>query len=189
MGQSQRLRQQEKRRLRCLIAKVGLDGHDRGANVVAKGLRDKGMEVIYSGLHRKPEEIATATIQEDVDILGISILSGAHNTLVPKVTDILSDYDALDETVVIVGGIIPDEDHKYLKNQGVDEIFEPGESIDNIYQRIIEIIEEESSVSEEENDSNYMPHCPSCGKFLKKSSDDQYKCTSEEKVFQESKLK
>jgi len=92
------------------VAKVGLDGHDRGAHVISRAFRDAGLEVIYSGLHRAPEEIVQATVQEDVDVLGISILSGAHDTLVPEIIDGLEEYDALDDTLVLVGGIIPDED-------------------------------------------------------------------------------
>ncbi|ELZ73166.1 MULTISPECIES: cobalamin B12-binding domain-containing protein [Haloferax] len=116
----------EQRTIRCLIAKVGLDGHDRGAHVISRAFRDAGFEVIYSGLHRAPDEIIQATVQEDVDVLGISILSGAHNTLVPKVMAGLEEYGALDDTLVIVGGIIPEEDRPGLLEQGVDAIFGPG---------------------------------------------------------------
>ncbi|AFK18523.1 cobalamin B12-binding domain-containing protein [Haloferax mediterranei ATCC 33500] len=116
----------EQRTIRCLIAKVGLDGHDRGAHVISRAFRDAGFEVIYSGLHRAPDEIIQATVQEDVDVLGISILSGAHNTLVPKVMDGLEEYGALDDTLVIVGGIIPEEDRPGLLEEGVDAIFGPG---------------------------------------------------------------
>ncbi|KTG22503.1 cobalamin B12-binding domain-containing protein [Haloferax profundi] len=116
----------EQRTIRCLIAKVGLDGHDRGAHVISRAFRDAGFEVIYSGLHRAPDEIIQATVQEDVDVLGISILSGAHNTLVPKVMAGLEEYGALDDTLVIVGGIIPDEDRPGLMEEGVDAIFGPG---------------------------------------------------------------
>ncbi|KAB1189093.1 MULTISPECIES: cobalamin B12-binding domain-containing protein [Haloferax] len=116
----------EQRTIRCLIAKVGLDGHDRGAHVISRAFRDAGFEVIYSGLHRAPDEIIQATVQEDVDVLGISILSGAHNTLVPKVMAGLEEYGALDDTLVIVGGIIPEEDRPELLDEGVDAIFGPG---------------------------------------------------------------
>ncbi|XVH30720.1 cobalamin B12-binding domain-containing protein [Haloferacaceae archaeon DSL9] len=116
----------EQQSIRCLVAKVGLDGHDRGAHVIARAFRDAGFEVIYSGLHRAPDEIVQATVQEDVDVLGISILSGAHNTLVPKVIDGLKAYDALDETLIIVGGIVPDDDREELKELGVAEVFGPG---------------------------------------------------------------
>ncbi|ELZ86734.1 MULTISPECIES: cobalamin B12-binding domain-containing protein [Haloferax] len=116
----------EQQTIRCLIAKVGLDGHDRGAHVISRAFRDAGFEVIYSGLHRAPDEIIQATVQEDVNVLGISILSGAHNTLVPKVMAGLEEYGALDDTLVIVGGIIPEEDRPGLLEEGVDAIFGPG---------------------------------------------------------------
>jgi methylmalonyl-CoA mutase C-terminal domain/subunit len=116
----------EQRTIRCLIAKVGLDGHDRGAHVIARAFRDAGFEVIYSGLHRAPAEIVQAAVQEDVDVLGISILSGAHNTLVPKIVDGLKEYDAFEDTLILVGGIVPDEDREKLKEMGVAEVFGPG---------------------------------------------------------------
>jgi len=118
------------RATRCLVAKVGLDGHDRGAHVIARAFRDAGFEVIYSGLHRAPEEIVQAAVQEDVDVLGISILSGAHNTLIPKVIDGLRSYDAFEDTLVLVGGIIPEEDKPELEAAGVDAIFGPGTSVE-----------------------------------------------------------
>lgn len=121
--------QNDTRTIRCLVAKVGLDGHDRGAHVIARAFRDAGFEVIYSGLHKSPDEIVQATVQEDVDVLGISILSGAHNTLVPKILDRLEEYDALADTLVIVGGIIPDDDEPGLREAGVDAIFGPGVSM------------------------------------------------------------
>jgi methylmalonyl-CoA mutase C-terminal domain/subunit len=117
---------QEQRTIRCLVAKVGLDGHDRGAHVIARAFRDAGFEVIYSGLHRAPEEIVQAAVQEDVDVLGISILSGAHNTLVPKVIEGLKEYDAFEDTLVLVGGIVPDDDKEKLLEAGVAEVFGPG---------------------------------------------------------------
>ncbi|ERH04650.1 MAG: methylmalonyl-CoA mutase C-terminal domain protein [uncultured archaeon A07HR60] len=117
---------QEQRTIRCLVAKVGLDGHDRGAQVIARAFRDAGFEVIYSGLHRSPDEIVQAAVQEDVDVLGISILSGAHNTLIPKVVDGLEGYNALEDTLIILGGIIPDDDEAELKQMGVAEVFGPG---------------------------------------------------------------
>lgn len=123
---------QEQRTVRCLVAKVGLDGHDRGAHVIARAFRDAGFEVIYSGLHKAPDEIVQAAVQEDVDVLGISILSGAHDTLVPKVMAGLDEYDALDDTLVLVGGIIPDDDREGLYEEGVGEIFGPGASMDEI---------------------------------------------------------
>jgi methylmalonyl-CoA mutase C-terminal domain/subunit len=117
---------QEQRTIRCLVAKVGLDGHDRGAHVIARAFRDAGFEVIYSGLHRAPEEIVQAAVQEDVDVLGISILSGAHNTLIPKVIEGLKEYDAFEDTLVLVGGIVPDDDKETLLDAGVAEVFGPG---------------------------------------------------------------
>ena len=114
------------RPVRCLIAKVGLDGHDRGAHVIARAFRDAGFEVVYSGLHRAPEEIVQAAVQEDVDVLGISILSGAHNTLVPKIVEGLGEYGAFSDTLLIVGGIIPEEDRDELLDMGVAAIFGPG---------------------------------------------------------------
>ncbi|MEE6211388.1 cobalamin B12-binding domain-containing protein [Salarchaeum sp. III] len=114
------------RKIRCLVAKVGLDGHDRGAHVIARAFRDAGFEVIYSGLHQAPEDIVQAAVQEDVDVIGISILSGAHNTLVPKVIEGLEEYGAFEDTLVLVGGIIPDEDRADLEDAGVDAIFGPG---------------------------------------------------------------
>jgi len=119
----------EERTIRCLVAKVGLDGHDRGAHVIARAFRDAGFEVIYSGLHRAPEEIVQAAVQEDVDVLGISILSGAHDTLVPKIMSGLAEYGAAEDTLVLVGGIVPDEDERELKELGVAEVFGPGASM------------------------------------------------------------
>jgi len=118
--------EQEERAIRCLVAKVGLDGHDRGAHVIARAFRDAGFEVVYSGLHRAPDDIVQAAVQEDVDVLGISILSGAHNTLVPKVIEGLKEYDAFEDTLILVGGIIPDDDETELKRLGVAEVFGPG---------------------------------------------------------------
>lgn len=116
----------ERRPIRCLVAKVGLDGHDRGAHVISRAFREAGFEVIYSGLHNAPEEIVEAAIQEDVDVVGISILSGAHNTLVPTVIDGLAEYDVLEDTLVLVGGVIPEDDATALKELGVAEVFGPG---------------------------------------------------------------
>lgn len=113
------------RRIRVLIAKPGLDGHDRGAKVVARAYRDAGMEVIYTGLHQTPQQIVEAALQEDVDVLGISILSGAHNTLLPKILDLLKK-EGLTDVLVVLGGIVPDEDAKRLKDMGVSAVFGPG---------------------------------------------------------------
>src|SRR6188508_10518 len=116
------------RPIKVLIAKPGLDGHDRGAKVLARGLRDEGFEVVYTGLRQTPEMIATAALQEDVDVVGLSILSGAHMTLVPRVTAQLKDK-GLDDVLVTVGGIIPDDDIEPLKAAGVAEVFGPGTTI------------------------------------------------------------
>jgi methylmalonyl-CoA mutase C-terminal domain/subunit len=115
------------RTIRVVVAKVGLDGHDRGAKIIARALRDAGMEVIYTGLHQTPEQVVEAAIQEDADAIGISILSGAHMTLVPKVVDLLKENDA-EDIHVFVGGTIPKEDIPKLKEMGVGEIFTPGTS-------------------------------------------------------------
>ena len=107
--------------VRVLVAKVGLDGHDRGAKVVARALRDGGMEVVYTGLHRTPEQVVAAAVQEDVDVIGVSLLSGAHMTLVPRLLELLKAQGA-DDIAVVVGGVIPDEDVRALKRMGVAEI-------------------------------------------------------------------
>jgi methylmalonyl-CoA mutase C-terminal domain/subunit len=111
--------------IRVVIAKPGLDGHDRGAKIIARALRDAGMEVIYTGLHQTPEQIVETAIQEDADAVGISILSGAHMTLVPRILDLLADQGA-EDVVVVVGGTIPAEDVAELKEKGVAEVFTPG---------------------------------------------------------------
>jgi methylmalonyl-CoA mutase C-terminal domain/subunit len=113
------------RPIRVLVAKPGLDGHDRGAKVVARALRDAGMEVIYTGLRQTPEQIVNAAIQEDVDCIAVSILSGAHNTLLPKVAKLLAAQDAAD-ILLVGGGVIPDDDIPFLKENGIAEIFTPG---------------------------------------------------------------
>jgi methylmalonyl-CoA mutase C-terminal domain/subunit len=123
------------KKIRVLIAKPGLDGHDRGAKVVARALRDAGMEVIYTGLRQTPEMIAEAALQEDVDVVGLSILSGAHMTLVPRVMDLLGEC-GLSEVAVFVGGIVPDEDVPALRRIGVRAIYGPGASLDDIAQSI-----------------------------------------------------
>jgi methylmalonyl-CoA mutase C-terminal domain/subunit len=113
------------RKIRVLVAKPGLDGHDRGAKVIARALRDEGMEVIYTGLRQTPEQIVAAAIQEDVDAIGLSILSGAHNHLFPRVVELLKEKDASD-ILVFGGGVIPEEDIPFLKSKGIAEIFGPG---------------------------------------------------------------
>jgi methylmalonyl-CoA mutase, C-terminal domain len=117
--------------IRVLVAKPGLDGHDRGAKIVARALRDAGMEVIYTGLRQTPEMIVNAALQEDVQVIGLSILSGAHNAIVPRVMELLRERDMLDVRV-IVGGIVPDEDAEALKKMGVAAVFQPGASLDSI---------------------------------------------------------
>jgi len=108
-----------------VIAKVGLDGHDRGAKVIARALRDAGMEVIYTGLHQTPEQIVETVIQEDADAVGVSILSGAHMTLIPRILELLRERE-VDDVLVLVGGTIPTDDARELKEQGVAEIYTPG---------------------------------------------------------------
>ena len=117
------------RKIRILIAKPGLDGHDRGAKVIARGFRDAGFEVIYTGLHQTPEQIVASAIQEDVDAIGLSSLAGAHDYLLPRVVELLKEKDAAD-IVVFGGGIIPDDDVPALKKSGIREIFAPGTSIE-----------------------------------------------------------
>jgi methylmalonyl-CoA mutase C-terminal domain/subunit len=112
-------------KIRVVIAKPGLDGHDRGAKIIARALRDAGMEVIYTGLHQTPEQIVETAIQEDADAVGVSILSGAHMTLVPRIVDGLRDNGA-DDVLVVVGGTIPPDDAEELKGRGVAEVFGPG---------------------------------------------------------------
>jgi len=116
------------RPLKVLIAKPGLDGHDRGAKVLARGLRDEGFEVVYTGLRQTPEMVVTAALQEDVDVVGLSILSGAHMTLVPKITSLMKER-GLDDVLVTVGGIIPDDDVAALRTAGVAGVFGPGTTI------------------------------------------------------------
>jgi methylmalonyl-CoA mutase C-terminal domain/subunit len=117
--------------IRVLVAKPGLDGHDRGAKVIARALRDAGMEVIYTGLRQTPEMIVNAALQEDVQVIGLSILSGAHNAIVPRVIELLREKD-MSDVKVIVGGIVPDQDAAELKRLGVAEVFQPGASLDVI---------------------------------------------------------
>ncbi len=119
------------RKIRVVVAKPGLDGHDRGVKVVARAYRDAGMEVIYTGLHQTPEQIVDAVVQEDADVLGLSILSGAHDALVPRILELMRE-NGTDDVLVLVGGIIPDEDAALLKNLGVAEVFGPGTDTDEI---------------------------------------------------------
>jgi methylmalonyl-CoA mutase C-terminal domain/subunit len=119
------------RKLRVVIAKPGLDGHDRGAKVIARALRDAGMEVIYTGLRQTPEQIASAALQEDADVVGLSILSGAHNHIVPRLMELLKEK-GLDDVLVLIGGIIPDVDIPKLKSIGVNGVFLPGTPMQEI---------------------------------------------------------
>ena len=132
---------QEQRAIRCLVAKVGLDGHDRGAHVIARAFRDAGFEVIYSGLHNSPEAIVQTAIQEDVDVVGLSILSDAHDTLVPKVIDLLED-EGMDDVMILAGGTIPEPDREELYEQGVDMAFGPGTDLDKIVRFIQENVQD-----------------------------------------------
>ncbi|WP_338603825.1 cobalamin B12-binding domain-containing protein [Sulfolobus tengchongensis] len=126
------------KRIKVLIAKLGLDGHDRGAKVVARALKDAGMEVVYTGLRQTPEQIVKAAIQEDADVIGISILSGAHLELIPKVIELMKQ-NGLDDVGIIVGGVIPPDDIKKLKEIGVDEVFLPGSSLKEIVEKVKKI--------------------------------------------------
>jgi methylmalonyl-CoA mutase C-terminal domain/subunit len=126
------------RPIRVLIAKVGLDGHDRGAKVVARCLRDAGMEVIYTGLHRTPEEVVAAAVQEDVDVLGISLLSGAHMTLVPRIVELMRQARA-DDVRLVVGGVVPDEDIPALRAMGVADVILQDTPPDEVVARVREL--------------------------------------------------
>jgi methylmalonyl-CoA mutase C-terminal domain/subunit len=134
----------KERKLRVMVAKPGLDGHDRGARIVARAFRDAGFEVVYTGLHQTPEEIVHAAIQEDVDMVGLSSLAGAHMFLFPKVVDLLKEKSA-DNVVVVGGGIIPDDDVSVLKESGIKEIFTPGAKLDQIVEWVRENVRPRSS--------------------------------------------
>jgi methylmalonyl-CoA mutase, C-terminal domain len=118
-------------KIRVLVAKPGLDGHDRGAKIIARALRDAGMEVIYTGLRQTPEMIVNAALEEDVQVIGLSILSGAHNAIVPRVLTLLREKQ-MEDVLVVVGGIVPDDDAEQLKKQGVAAVFQPGASLEEI---------------------------------------------------------
>ena len=120
-----------------MVAKPGLDGHDRGAKVIARALRDAGMEVIYTGLRQTPEMIVNAALQEDVDVIGLSILSGAHNAIIPRVSELLRQHQ-MEDVLLLVGGIIPDQDAEFLRQHSVSGIFQPGTPMDNIVRFIRE---------------------------------------------------
>jgi methylmalonyl-CoA mutase C-terminal domain/subunit len=120
-----------KRPIRVVVAKAGLDGHDRGAKVVARGLRDAGMEVIYTGVHQTPEQVVETALQEDADAIGLSLLSGAHNYLFPRVSELMKEK-GMDDVLLFGGGIIPEDDIPNLKEHGVERIFPPGASLEDI---------------------------------------------------------
>jgi methylmalonyl-CoA mutase C-terminal domain/subunit len=130
-----------KRPVRVLVAKVGLDGHDRGAKVIATALRDAGMEVIYTGLRQTPEMVVNAALQEDVDAIGVSILSGAHNTVFPKILDLMKEK-GMNDVLLTGGGIIPEEDMQQLNNMGVGKLFQPGTNTHEIADYIVKWVEE-----------------------------------------------
>ncbi|MBC7869260.1 MAG: cobalamin B12-binding domain-containing protein [Chitinophagaceae bacterium] len=135
--------------IRILIAKPGLDGHDRGAKVIARALRDAGFEVIYTGLRQTPEMIAEAALQEDVDVVGLSILSGAHMALVPRIREVMNANE-LEDVPLILGGIIPDDDKPQLAAMGVRGIFGPGTSTEEIVKQIQQIVIDKNSASSSE---------------------------------------
>ena len=134
------------RRIRVLVAKPGMDGHDRGVKVIARALRDAGMEVIYTGLRQTPEMIVNASLQEDVDVIGLSILSGAHNVIVPRVLEMLKQNEMTD-VMVLVGGIIPDQDVTSLKQKGVAAVFQPGMPMEDIVRFIRENVRARGAVA------------------------------------------
>ena len=128
--------------IRVLVAKVGLDGHDRGAKVIARALRDAGMEVIYTGLHRRPEDVVTSAVQEDVDVIGVSILSGAHMTIFPRIIELLREQGADDSTLLLGGGVMPDEDVEELKKMGVAEILGQDTPPDTVVETVRRLVTE-----------------------------------------------
>ena len=133
--------QDNNRPIRVLVAKPGLDGHDRGAKVIARALRDSGMEVIYTGIRQSPQMIAQAAAQEDVDVIGMSILSGAHLEILPEIMDLLRDQ-GMDDVIVVVGGIIPEVDRQPLKDLGIAEVFGPGTTTGYIVEFIQDLVKE-----------------------------------------------
>jgi methylmalonyl-CoA mutase C-terminal domain/subunit len=127
------------RPIRVVVAKAGLDGHDRGAKVVARGLRDAGMEVIYTGVHQTPEQVVETALQEDADAIGLSLLSGAHNYLFPRVSELMREK-GMDDVLLFGGGIIPEEDIPFLREHGVERVFQPGSSLDEIAKYVREAV-------------------------------------------------
>ena len=134
-AQTERKPDQPERKIRVLVAKPGLDGHDRGAKVIARALRDAGMEVIYTGLRQTPEMIVEAALQEDVDIIGLSILSGAHMALAPRIFELMKAH-GMDDVKVMIGGIVPDDDIPQLEKMGVSGVFGPGASMEKIVEHV-----------------------------------------------------
>ena len=127
------------RKIKAIVAKLGLDGHDRGAKVVARALKDAGMEVVYTGLRQTPEQVVKAAVQEDADVIGVSILSGAHLELVPMLVNLMKEK-GLNDVVLVVGGVIPPQDVPKLKEMGVDEVFLPGSSLKYVVESIKELV-------------------------------------------------
>lgn len=136
------MKEEKQKKIRILIAKPGLDGHDRGAKIIARALRDAGMEVIYTGLHQTPEQVVAAALQEDVDAIGLSVLSGAHNYLFPRILELMQEK-GLEDVMLFGGGIIPEEDVSKLKALGVKEIFTPGTSTEEIIKFLQENIKKQ----------------------------------------------
>jgi len=133
------------KRIKVIVAKLGLDGHDRGAKVIARALKDAGMEVVYTGLRQTPEQIVKTAIQEDADVIGISILSGAHLELIPKVVEIMRKNN-LNDVGLVVGGVIPPEDIPKLKNLGVDDVFLPGSSLKEVAEKVRQVAEKKRGI-------------------------------------------
>lgn len=133
------------RKIKVIVAKVGLDGHDRGAKVIARALKDAGMEVVYTGLRQTPEQVVKAAIQEDADAIGVSILSGAHMELVPMIINLMKEK-GLNDVVLIVGGVIPPQDVPKLKEMGVDEVFLPGSSLKEVVEKIKQLVEKKRGI-------------------------------------------
>ena len=133
------------RKIKVIVAKVGLDGHDRGAKVIARALKDAGMEVVYTGLRQTPEQVVKAAIQEDADVIGVSILSGAHLELVPMIVNLMKEK-GLNDVVLVVGGVIPPQDVPKLKEMGVDEVFLPGSSLKDTIEKIKQLVEKKRGI-------------------------------------------
>ena len=136
-----------KRPIRVVVAKAGLDGHDRGAKVVARALRDAGMEVIYTGVHQTPEQVVETALQEDADAIGVSLLSGAHNYVFPRIAELMKEK-GLDDVLLFGGGIIPEDDAERLKEHGVERVFQPGASLDEIVKYLREAVAKKRGVKD-----------------------------------------